>query len=177
MQDKLSLIIFVMRDNPLLDKLSGSLVGNSPTSNESANGRIQLHPKLGWKTSCQLDTKLKCRKQKNENPFDIICVEVESLGFMLVDRLATRQLRYFLKINFVPSWDEVLRCNLHQSKAWRFCIINSWWGVWNFISFDDTSGQFVQKYHQASIRKSKISLLQLSVKWKSVISCLFLNWE
>ena len=47
MQDKLSLIIFVMRDNPLLDKLSGSLVGNSPTSNESANGRIQLHPKLG----------------------------------------------------------------------------------------------------------------------------------
>ena len=45
--EKLSLIIFVMRDNPLLDKLSGSLVGNSPTSNESANGRIQLHPKLG----------------------------------------------------------------------------------------------------------------------------------
>ena len=47
MQDKLSLIIFVMRDNPLLDKLSESLVGNSPTSNESANGRIQLYPKLG----------------------------------------------------------------------------------------------------------------------------------
>lgn len=47
MQDKLSLIIFVMRDNPLLDKLSGSLVGNSPTSNEIANGRIQLYPKLG----------------------------------------------------------------------------------------------------------------------------------
>ena len=47
MQDKLSLIIFVMRDNPLLDKLSGSLVGNSPTSNESANGWIQLYPKLG----------------------------------------------------------------------------------------------------------------------------------
>lgn len=45
----------------------------------------------------------KWRKQKNENHFDIICVEVESLGFMLVDRLATRQLRYFLKINFVPS--------------------------------------------------------------------------
>ena len=47
MQDKLSLIIFVMRDNPLLDKLSGSLVGNSPTSNESGNARIQLRPKLG----------------------------------------------------------------------------------------------------------------------------------
>lgn len=60
--EKLSLIIFVMRDNPLLDKLSGSLVGNSPTSNESANGRIQLHPKLRWKTSCQLDTKLKMQE-------------------------------------------------------------------------------------------------------------------
>jgi len=47
MQDKFSLIIFVMRDNPLPDKLSGSLVGNSPTSNESVTGRIQLHPKLG----------------------------------------------------------------------------------------------------------------------------------
>ena len=28
-----------------------------------------------------------------------------------------------LGYNFVPSWDEVLRCNLHQSKAQRFCII------------------------------------------------------
>ena len=27
--------------------LSGSLVGNSPTSNKSGNARIQLHPKLG----------------------------------------------------------------------------------------------------------------------------------
>ena len=58
-QEKLSLIIFVMCGNPLPDKLSGSLVGNSPTSNESANGQIQLHPKLGWNTSCQLGTKLK----------------------------------------------------------------------------------------------------------------------
>lgn len=47
MQDKLSLIIFVMHDNPLPDNLSGSLVGNSPTSNKSANGWIQLHPNLG----------------------------------------------------------------------------------------------------------------------------------
>ena len=54
MQDKLSLIIFVMRDNPLLDKLSGSLVGNSPTSNESGNARIQLHPKLGDKLRANL---------------------------------------------------------------------------------------------------------------------------
>ena len=38
MQDKLSVIIFVMCDNPLPDKLSGSIVGNSPTSDESANG-------------------------------------------------------------------------------------------------------------------------------------------
>ena len=27
--------------------LSGSLVGNSPTSNKSGNARIQLRPKLG----------------------------------------------------------------------------------------------------------------------------------
>ena len=54
MQDKLSLIIFVMRDNPLLDKLSGSLVGNSPTSNESGNARIQLHPNLGEKLRANL---------------------------------------------------------------------------------------------------------------------------
>ena len=40
MQNKLSLIIFVMRDNPLPDKLSGSPVGNSPTSNESINSQI-----------------------------------------------------------------------------------------------------------------------------------------
>ena len=52
--EKLSLIIFVMRDNPLLDKLSGSLVGNSPTSNESGNARIQLHPKLGEKLRANL---------------------------------------------------------------------------------------------------------------------------
>lgn len=54
MQDKLSLIIFVMRDNPLLDKLPGSLVGNSPTSNESSNARIQLHPKLSEKLRANL---------------------------------------------------------------------------------------------------------------------------
>ena len=47
--EKLSLIIYVMCGNPLPDKLSGSLVGNSPTSNESGNARIQLHPKLGEK--------------------------------------------------------------------------------------------------------------------------------
>ena len=29
------------------DKLPENLVGNSPTSNESGNARIQLHPKLG----------------------------------------------------------------------------------------------------------------------------------
>ena len=67
----------------------------------------------------------KCRKQKNEKYFDIICVEVEGLSFMLVDELDTRQCFYFLKINFVPSWDEVLQCNMHQSKAQRLCIVNS----------------------------------------------------
>lgn len=46
MWDKLSLIIFVMHDNPLPDNLSGSLVVNSPRSNKSVNGWIQLHPNL-----------------------------------------------------------------------------------------------------------------------------------
>ena len=99
------------------------------------------------------------------------------MGFMLADRLATRLLRYFLKVNFVPSWDEVLRCNLHQSKAWRFCVVNSWRGDWNFKNNKITSGQFVQRYHQVPSRISKISLLQLSVKRNSVISCLSSNWE
>ena len=99
------------------------------------------------------------------------------MGFMLVDRLATRLLRYFLKINFVPSWDEVLGCNLHQSKAWRFCVVNSCRGDWNFKNNKMTSGQFVQRDHQVPSRISKISLLQLSVKWNSVISCLSQNWE
>ena len=45
--EKFPLIIYVMYGNPLPNNLSGSLVGNSPTSNESANGRIQLYPKLG----------------------------------------------------------------------------------------------------------------------------------
>lgn len=52
--EKLSLIIYVMCGNPLPDKLSGSLVGNSPTSNESGNARIQLHPKLGEKLHANL---------------------------------------------------------------------------------------------------------------------------
>ena len=52
--EKLSLIIYVMCGNPLPDKLSGSLVGNSPTSNESGNARIQLHPKLGEKLRTNL---------------------------------------------------------------------------------------------------------------------------
>ena len=51
---KLSLIIYVMCGNPLPDKLSGSLVGNSPTSNKSGNARIQLHPKLGEKLRANL---------------------------------------------------------------------------------------------------------------------------
>ena len=34
--------------------LSGSLVGNSPTSNKSGNARIQLHPKLGEKLRANL---------------------------------------------------------------------------------------------------------------------------
>ena len=117
MWSKLTLIVFVMRNNPLPDKLSGNLVGNSPTSTESTNGQIQLYLKWGWRTSCQLGTKLKALETKNENHFYIICVEVEGMGFMLVDKLATRHRRYFQEINFVPSWDEVLRCNLHQSKV------------------------------------------------------------
>ena len=36
------------------DKLPESLVGNSPTSNESGNARIQLHPKLGEKLRANL---------------------------------------------------------------------------------------------------------------------------
>lgn len=47
MWSKLTLIVFVMRNNPLPDKLSGNLVGNSPTSTESANGQIQLYLKWG----------------------------------------------------------------------------------------------------------------------------------
>ena len=64
--EKLSLIIYVICGNPLPNKLSGSLVGNSPTSNESGNARIPLHPKLGWKTSCQLDTKLKMQETETK---------------------------------------------------------------------------------------------------------------
>ena len=52
--EKLSLIIYVMCGNSLPDNLSGSLVGNSPTSNESGNARIQLHPKLGEKLHANL---------------------------------------------------------------------------------------------------------------------------
>ena len=52
--EKLSLIIYVICVNPLPNKLSGSLVGNSPTSNESGNARIQLHPKLGEKLRANL---------------------------------------------------------------------------------------------------------------------------
>ena len=52
--EKLSLIIYVMCGNPLPNKLSGRLVGNSPTSNESGNARIQLHPKLGEKLRANL---------------------------------------------------------------------------------------------------------------------------
>ena len=54
MWSKLTLIVFVMRNNPLPDKLSGNLVGNSPTSNKSGNTRIQLHPKLGEKLRANL---------------------------------------------------------------------------------------------------------------------------
>lgn len=49
-----SLIIYVMCGNSLPNKLSGRLVGNSPTSNESGNARIQLHPKLGEKLRANL---------------------------------------------------------------------------------------------------------------------------
>ena len=40
-------LFMVMCGNSLPDKLLGSLVGTPPTSNESGNARIQLHPKLG----------------------------------------------------------------------------------------------------------------------------------
>lgn len=60
--EKFPLIIYVMYGNPLPNNLSGSLVGNSPTSNKSANDWIQLHPNLGWTTSCQLGTKLKIKE-------------------------------------------------------------------------------------------------------------------
>ena len=52
--EKLPLIIYVMYGNPLPNKLSGSLVGNPSTSNESGNARIQLHPKLGDKLRANL---------------------------------------------------------------------------------------------------------------------------
>ena len=52
--EKLSLIIYVMCGNPLPNKLSGRLVGNSPTSNESGDAWIQLHPKLGEKLRANL---------------------------------------------------------------------------------------------------------------------------
>ena len=52
--EKLSLIIYLMCGNPLPNKLSGRLVGNWPTSNESGNARIQLHPKLGEKLRANL---------------------------------------------------------------------------------------------------------------------------
>ena len=48
------MIIYVMYGDPLPNNLSGSLVGNSPTSNESGNARIQLHPKLGEKLRANL---------------------------------------------------------------------------------------------------------------------------
>ena len=121
MWSKLTLIVFVMRNNPLPDKLSGNLVGNSPTSTESTNGQIQLYLKWGWRTSCQLGTKLKALETKNENHFYIICVEVEGMGFMLVDKLATRHRRYFQEINFVPSWDEVVSEHCHFCYLWANC--------------------------------------------------------
>ena len=52
--EKLSLIIYVMCGNSLPDNLSGSLVGNPLTSNESGNARIQFHPKLGDKLRANL---------------------------------------------------------------------------------------------------------------------------
>lgn len=52
--EKFPLIIYVMYGNPPPNNLSGSLVGNSPTSNKSANGWIQLHPKLGEKLRANL---------------------------------------------------------------------------------------------------------------------------
>lgn len=52
--EKSSLIIYVMCGNSLPDNLSGSLVGNPLTSNESGNARIQLHPKLGDKLRANL---------------------------------------------------------------------------------------------------------------------------
>ena len=52
--EKLSLIIYVMYGDPFPDKLSGNFVGNLPTSNESGNARIQLHPKLGEKLHANL---------------------------------------------------------------------------------------------------------------------------
>ena len=52
--EKLSLIIYVMYGDPLPNKLSGNFVGNLPTSNESGNARIQLHPKLGEKLRANL---------------------------------------------------------------------------------------------------------------------------
>ena len=52
--EKLSLIIYVMCGDPLLNKLSRSLVGNPPASNESGNVRIQFHPKLGDKLRANL---------------------------------------------------------------------------------------------------------------------------
>ena len=52
--EKFPMIIYVMCGNSLPDNLSGSLVDNSPTSNESGNARIQLHPKLGEKLRANL---------------------------------------------------------------------------------------------------------------------------
>ena len=48
------MIIYVMYGNPLPNNLSGSPVGNAPTSNKSGNTRIQLHPKLGEKLRANL---------------------------------------------------------------------------------------------------------------------------
>ena len=58
-----------------------------------------------------------CIKSQAEGAFDVLFQKVKELKVMLVDELNTRQCFYFLKINFVPSWDEVLRCNLHQSNT------------------------------------------------------------
>ena len=115
--EKLYLIIYVMCGNSLPDKLLGSLVGTPPTSNESGNARYNFIP--SWlKNFVPTWHKVKnVGNRKSENHFDIIYVEVEGLSFMLADELDKRQCFYFLKINFVPSWDEVLRCNLHQSNT------------------------------------------------------------
>ena len=48
---------FVMRDNPLPDKLSGSLVGELPTSENRCRRSDELHPYFRLVTSCQVGKK------------------------------------------------------------------------------------------------------------------------